>query len=109
MDTPTSEVLLLNGVTRKEFEKLQRKLQKYKEENRTIKEFIKILARKDGLWCDDCEKVLEDHQIMRCDGPRCFKGCVCMEGHIQTYDSFEGGVYFCSKECLKNYEQLRKR
>jgi hypothetical protein len=71
-DTPASEIQALNSVSRKEFEKLQRKLQKYKEENRTLKEFIKILARKDGSWCDDCEKVLEDHEMLRCDGPRCF-------------------------------------
>lgn len=51
-DTSASELQSTNNVSRKEFEKLQRKLQKYKEENRKLKEFIKILARKDGLWCE---------------------------------------------------------
>lgn len=53
---------------------------------------------------EDCEKVLEDYEMKECDAHKCFRN-ICSEGHIKWYDSYDGDVSFCSRECLIEYRR----
>lgn len=114
MDTSDNEILHLTSISHEEFQtlkeivlKLQRLEEKYsdleKRYNKT-KEYIKILAEKEGAWCDICEKVLDEYEIKRCNGKECYIK-ICDKNHISFYDSYEGEVSFCSEVCMNEYER----
>lgn len=108
MDTTENEVLSLAPVSRKDFEELKDEFLKLKKKHAKTIKFVKILAEKEEIWCDDCEKVLDEYDLSKCDLYGCYNK-ICNEGHISFYDHWNGEVDFCSEYHCDEYKKEYSR